>query len=471
MNNSFFHFSRVILFLLLPIIAQAQSVKISPDYPSTIKPGEQFALAVRINKGSATSSARLQLELPAGFDASLVNAKGSDFSFQNNTVKFFWTNLPVAEEFTVSCNLTPTSTLRGKQIITGEFIYGNGDQAEHVLMHACSFNITTGDKTTDANIASPNVERKIITVSEEKGEYKVELTFSPNGVNESAQFTDILPNNFSALIVDAHEASYILENQSVIFTWKRFPSEKSFTISYLVRSSVAGTKPVINGTLVYGDAVEIAAPTMASTYPASKPETTEPARVETEVRTSSMSSAPAPAITAKQEPDITAESTSENQTQSQNTSTETQTPASNTPETAMQSQPSMESTPVVNPDDKQSSQTYAMESDKPENAIPANTASPSSSGIIFRVQISATRNSPSRSSKWFGDRIKISSPVEMTMQEGWKKYLIGSFTEYQEAKSLRNITLDKVNDAFIVAYQNGVRISLSDAIRNKGINP
>ena len=52
------------------------------------------------------------------------------------------------------------------------------------------------------------------------------------------------------------------------------------------------------------------------------------------------------------------------------------------------------------------------------------------------------------------------------MKDG-KKYIIGSFTNYEEAKAFGQKTRTLVKDAFIVAYDNGERIPVSQAQSNK----
>jgi hypothetical protein len=465
MNTSISFFSKVFILIAMPFLVKAQSVKLLPDYPSTIKAGEQFIMAVRITKGEASNAARLQVELPSGFDAKVVNPLGSDFSFQNNVVKFFWTSLPDANEFTVSFNIIPSATLIGKQTITGEFIYGEVDKSQHVPLRPCVVNITPADQSNaDGKSKTPKVERKIISGNPQKTEYKVELTFTPNGITEAAQFTDIIPPDYSAFIIDAHEASYSLENQSVIFSWKKLPSEKTFVVSYLVRSSTAGATPVFNGTLSYGDALEISTPASASINPVT-PETEQPSEP--------------PAVTTQDQTDASS-------SESLNSHSPTETPATNT-----QPQPSSEETKSVQqqtsssgtnqatsnggqigkiPTDEKTKitgQTYAMTSSDKKQVDSKVT---SGSAIVFYVQISATHESPARDSKWLKDNLKINEPVEIMSQEGWNKYVIGHFNSIGQAVKVQTSTREKISDAFVVAYQNGVRIPVKEAIRNKALN-
>ena len=91
-------------------------------------------------------------------------------------------------------------------------------------------------------------------------------------------------------------------------------------------------------------------------------------------------------------------------------------------------------------------------------------------GIYYKVQIAATKKSPERKSDFFKKKYKITEPVDLTMHEGWKKYMIGTFDHYSAAKKHRVETQAKVSDAFVVAYNNGERIPLKQAFKIKQSN-
>ncbi len=108
---------------------------------------------------------------------------------------------------------------------------------------------------------------------------------------------------------------------------------------------------------------------------------------------------------------------------------------------------------------------------KPQAPIPAYANIPvPQTGIYFKVQIAATKRSPDRNNEFFKSKYKIDDPVEITLHEGWKKYLVGVYDKYASAKQHRNETLAKVPDAFVVAYNNGERISVQEAIKEKKRN-
>jgi hypothetical protein len=98
---------------------------------------------------------------------------------------------------------------------------------------------------------------------------------------------------------------------------------------------------------------------------------------------------------------------------------------------------------------------------------PATTAG---KGITFKIQILATSKSPSRNNSWFDSKYNLNSPVELTYDQGWKKYVVGNFQGYKEATAYRIKTQEKVSGAFVVAYMNGSRIPVSKALSINSVN-
>ncbi len=84
------------------------------------------------------------------------------------------------------------------------------------------------------------------------------------------------------------------------------------------------------------------------------------------------------------------------------------------------------------------------------------------SGVEFRVQIAASRV-PLETGKlkmiYQGEH-----PVEMIMEDGWHKYQLAGVPYYADAIHL----LRKVNipGAFVVAYKNGIKLKLAEAVKS-----
>lgn len=84
-----------------------------------------------------------------------------------------------------------------------------------------------------------------------------------------------------------------------------------------------------------------------------------------------------------------------------------------------------------------------------------------SNQIIFKVQVLALSETPISENK-LQQILKTSQNIEKEETGGWYKYSIGNFPSYNQAKDYKqNLS---VNDAFVVAYKNGVRISIEEAI-------
>ncbi|MGB0404108.1 MAG: hypothetical protein ACPGEG_08430, partial [Salibacteraceae bacterium] len=94
-----------------------------------------------------------------------------------------------------------------------------------------------------------------------------------------------------------------------------------------------------------------------------------------------------------------------------------------------------------------------------DNPIPVDTKLPG--GVVYKVQIGAFRNAPPQ------DVFKGFAPVRgESTRPGWTRYTAGLFTSRDQAKLKRNeIRTLGYSDAFVVAYKDGKRISLTEADR------
>ncbi len=87
-------------------------------------------------------------------------------------------------------------------------------------------------------------------------------------------------------------------------------------------------------------------------------------------------------------------------------------------------------------------------------------------GIFFKIQIAATRKSPVRTDAFFRDKYQLDQHVDLTEQEGWRKYMIGNFDTYESANNFSRRTKEKIHDAFVVVYKNDRRITIKEAVEN-----
>jgi uncharacterized protein YpmB len=82
-------------------------------------------------------------------------------------------------------------------------------------------------------------------------------------------------------------------------------------------------------------------------------------------------------------------------------------------------------------------------------------------GLVFRIQVAASRVPLTVAQLQF--IYKGNYPVEVINEEGWYKYQFMGVRLYSDAvQIIRNVT---TNGAFIVAYENGVKINLAEAVK------
>ena len=107
----------------------------------------------------------------------------------------------------------------------------------------------------------------------------------------------------------------------------------------------------------------------------------------------------------------------------------------------------------------------AQEQEKSQLHQPAAAYIPApQKGIFFKIQIAATRKSPLRTDAYFQSKYQLGQHVDLTEQDGWRKYMIGNFDTYASASDFNLRTREKVPDAFVVAYRNAERIPVREAV-------
>ena len=81
-------------------------------------------------------------------------------------------------------------------------------------------------------------------------------------------------------------------------------------------------------------------------------------------------------------------------------------------------------------------------------------------GVIYKVQIGVFKNKDL--SKYFENNPNFSGETDA---DGSKKYTLGSFTSYWEAENFKKYLREMgVKDAWVVAYKNGKRVEIKDAL-------
>jgi len=103
--------------------------------------------------------------------------------------------------------------------------------------------------------------------------------------------------------------------------------------------------------------------------------------------------------------------------------------------------------------------------DRINNSTTSNkvTSTPNpETGITYKVQIAALKTQ--KSVKYIAKALHVSQKISIEAHEGWSKYIIGSHTEYKNARDARNKIRKNVKRAFVSAYNQGKRITVQEAL-------
>lgn len=123
--------------------------------------------------------------------------------------------------------------------------------------------------------------------------------------------------------------------------------------------------------------------------------------------------------------------------------------------------PSTNPSPVVTPTPEVVVSPVPVVNETKPEVLPT---SPTIKGIVYRIQVGALTRS--NATNFYVEKYDISEPIFIDKQGNVYKYTVGNFTSYKDAKLYCNRMHDKSDDcdAFIIAYVDGKRITVQDAM-------
>ena len=83
-----------------------QKITAVQNFPSAVRPGSDFMMEIKINKGNVAGLAKFQQFIPSGMTATAMESAGADFSFESQNVKLIWTAVPQSSSVTVRYKIT-----------------------------------------------------------------------------------------------------------------------------------------------------------------------------------------------------------------------------------------------------------------------------------------------------------------------------------------------------------------------------
>ena len=455
-------------------------VKVEQKMQETIKPGETLNVKLEITKGDREGFAKWQQTLPEGFIASSVEMNGATFSFKNQEIKVIWMELPATETFTIQYKIETSVSVIGEHNLGGKFSFieenerrdinsevfiltidgelmaenkpeisqEDSTQVKEIVyakeslsteqteasktgksLNNTAKNNSTNDKSLKNNSSDPiasiansevSVERNIRHI--ENGNYEVTLSFNKNGLKSFGKIEDFLPPNYSASEIESKEGIFSFKNNAVKILWMTLPEVQEFEVKYALQSTPDGLdSATIHGVFSYLDKDQSVQSNVAPT---------------------------------KLKNFLVQEQLADTGNENPSTANETESNDSENNE-----QEIMNTTQNLDASAQAANSTSEDLTKKITN-IPAPEAA-----IAYKIQIAASHKEVNQ--QYFKERHNIKEPVAIEFHETWYKYTVGSFPVYKEARDKRNQVWaenNKINDAFVTAYNSGERISVQEAL-------
>lgn len=422
------------------------NVTVVQNMPDEIYAGQVFTIDVKITKGDQFGFAKWQQSIPEGFVAEAVDTQGATFSFKNNEVKLIWMALPEFEEFTIRYRLKTDSSISGEFSFDGKFSFIENNERNDVLaeIHTLvvkpnaempeglalevkndlkeikkeTVSLEVDEKVTDSK--DIQINRKINHLG--KGNYEVSLTINKGKFSSFGKIEEYLPPGFKAYPLYNNDGFFSFSNNVMKILWMTLPSEESYTIRYGMESFTNEFDTVaVHGAFSYLDGESSKQiPVKGSWF---KNYFTSPEREIAE-------KTPEP---IKEEVVEVTEAVDEIEEETEEI---------------------MEEVAEIAPEEEEEE----LESEIAD--IPAPETS-----VSYKVQIAAAKREVGQ--EYFIERHGVKETVSIEFHKSWYKYTIGAFGIYKEARDKRNnvwATDNKINDAFVTAYNSGERISVQEAL-------
>lgn len=419
-------------------------VAFNVNVPSSVTAGSEFDVEVILKKGALTGFARLQQDLPLGLTARIVESSLGDFSFDDQKVRFVWLRLPEDKQIRLVYRIKVDERLKGSFSLKGTFAYVENNERKSATFQTQNITINPSSRIdpnlivditefqnvippqAPVSLAASNVRciRQTPIPTGEANDYLVKLLVNKGNAQKFAKIEEDVPAGFSAEALETKDAVFTFKDQKVKFLWMNLPADPRFVVSYkLIAPDGKGDITVsLKGTFSYlvGDATRVIDIIQKDI---------DLSNIDPKVLEGIISSA----VSYEGASFVTGF---------------TQSYAEGGVDIPI------EYKKIEDKPKKKVAQEFDMQ---PFMLLPEK-------GVYYRVQIAAGHK-PINIKRYF-TRYNITYDVRTEKHDGWYKYSIGSFREYKEARDFRifiwNTT--RINDAFVTAYNNGVRITVQEAL-------
>ncbi len=490
-------FNSFILFLF-GIFNTDNGITISSTIPDNMVAGRDVPIEITLTKGDLSGFAKLQMELPAGFTVKEAEEKGATYTFREGIAKWVWAVLPSENEFTIKLILRPTAESIGLKTITAKYSYVQNNVKQVVEMKPAQVSVraeseggneqvsaaATSTETPSAAVSpsatsaidipastvtpiavSPSTASPMavspgsvssssmlpaqVTSNREKPgaiylmrsvnklsatEYEVQISIVKGSTKGFARYSDVLPQDVAIKSGKTGGASYSVADGKIKFVWVNVPEKDSLLVSYIISSKRIQTIDLV-GEYTYL-------------------EDNQSKKKEIELQSLSFET---PLGTEK---GLDAGSESRKETAVANETKKEMKSPKKTPETKPVIAEPVQKLAAAPRKEKEKSK----KKEKPQTGS-LETSLANAAGMLYQVQVGAFAKKMVTTEK-LEKRFKIVETINSEMSGGYTKFMVGNHREYREARDHREkiIEENKIKSSFVVAYNNGKRITVQEAL-------
>jgi cell division septation protein DedD len=146
----------VIFFALINYSSFIAQISINANIPSTISIGNSTDVEVKINKGTVSSFAKYQMDVPLGIVVSSVDSKSGNFTFENQRAKIVWVSVPSDPEFSIKFKVSASSEAPNQASFSQKFYYLENNEKKEVEANPITVTISGAVASDETDSASNN---------------------------------------------------------------------------------------------------------------------------------------------------------------------------------------------------------------------------------------------------------------------------------------------------------------------------